>query len=102
MYGIKRLAPVLLGIWLILMGASYFLKGALPYVAVVVPLLAVFAGLSILATSERPAGRVGLTLLGIYLLAYGLMPFLKYSFAGSAAALSVLAAVSGILIIFKR
>jgi len=40
---------LLLGIWLILTGVTPFLNIAIPYRAVIMPLLALFAGILILA-----------------------------------------------------
>jgi len=59
------------------------LKIQIPQFNIILPLLAVAAGIAILITTEKPSGTIGLSLLGIYLLAKGLLPFLKFKIPGS-------------------
>ncbi len=49
----------------------------------------------------KSAGRLGITVLGIYLIAVGLLPYLQF-LSGLAPLLSLAAIVAGILILLGR
>lgn len=102
MHSIKMAGTILLAVWLIVTGLSPFLKIQIPQLNMILPLIAVAAGMAILITTEKPSGTIGLSLLGIYLLARGLLPFLKFKIPGSTIALSIIAMMSGIFLIIRR
>jgi hypothetical protein len=99
---VKAIATLLLALWLILTGISPFLKIQIPQIDLLVPLLALTAGIFILISSEKPSGTIGLALLGIYLLLNGLIPFLKFKIPGGIIGVSLLAIVCGIFLLLKR
>ena len=102
MNNIKMAGTILLAVWLIITGLSPFLKIQIPQFNIILPLLAVAAGIAILITTEKPSGTIGLSLLGIYLLAKGLLPFIKFKIPGSTIAVSLIAIVCGIFLIIRR
>jgi len=99
---VSYLTTLFLSLWLILTGVLFFIKFKIPYIAVILPALAVASGILLLITGEKPSGRFGLLLLGIYLLISGIMPYVKITVPGLQIILPLLAAVSGVLILLRK
>jgi len=100
----KMWANILLSIWLILTGLVKL--GGISFSGSVVMLaaLAVVAGILLLLADRAESGwpMIGNTLLGIWLLANGLMPLLHLRFSGSGIVLAVLSIAAGVVLLIKR
>mgnify|MGYP001037767567 FL=1 len=99
---IKNLGMFLLGIWLILEGLLPLLKITIPASGTILALLAIAAGVLILLRPVKPTGRLGVLLLGVWLIATGLLPLLGINVPASDIILALLAIAAGILILLKR
>ena len=100
----KTWANILLGIWLIVTGLVSLGGIRFSSSGTILPVVAVAAGtLFLLADrSEKLWSRVGSILLGVWLLATGLLPLLHIRFSGSGVVLAVLAIASGVLMLIRR
>jgi hypothetical protein len=96
---IKNLGMFLLGVWLILMGLVPLLKVSIPASGTILALLAIAAGILILLRPVRPTSRLGVLLLGIWLIVTGLLPLLGVTIPASDIILALLAVAAGIVIL---
>ena len=99
----KTWANILIGTWLVLKGLVAL--GGIRFAgsAVLLAVLGIVAGILLLLADrgEQLLPRLGTTLLGVWLLAAGLMPLLHVNFAGSGVLLAVLAIAAGVLILIR-
>ncbi len=100
----KALANILLGIWLIVNGMITLGGIRFSGSGAILAVLAVVAGILFLLVdrSEKLLPRLGNILLGIWLLATGLMPLLHVGFSGSGVVLAVLSIAAGVLVLIRR
>lgn len=103
MFGLtKRLAMLLLSVWLIASGlfsvADIDLQGA----TLIVDLLAIASGGVILLQWESWSARMGMIVLGAWLVAQGLLGVLPVSIQGIDVILGLAALAAGVLILLKR
>lgn len=96
---IRNLGMFLLGIWLILTGLLPLLRITIPFSGTILALLAMAAGVLILLRPVRPTSRLGVLLLGLWLIATGLLPLLNVSIPAKDIILGLLAIVAGIAIL---
>ncbi len=98
----KTVANILLGIWLIATGMVSL--GGLRVPSTVLMVLGIVTGILFLLAdrSEKLWPRMADILLGIWLLAAGLMPLLHIRFSGSGVILAVIAAAAGALILIRH
>jgi hypothetical protein len=100
----KRWANVLLAVWLVLTGllrlGGIRFSGSGTFTAV----FGIVVGILFLLAdrSEKLAARMGTILLGIWLLATGLMPLLQIQFSGSNVIMAVISIAAGALILIQR
>lgn len=95
----KNLGMFLLGIWLILAGLLPLLKITIPFSDTILALLAIAAGIVILLRPVRPTSRLGVLLLGIWLILTGLLPLVGARIPASDIILALLAIAAGIAIL---
>ena len=95
----KKLGMFLLGIWLILTGLLPLLRITIPFSDTVLALLAIAAGIVIWLRPVKPTTRLGVLLLGIWLIATGLLPLLNVNIPASDIILALLAITAGIVIL---
>lgn len=100
----QNLAIVLLAVWLILAGLASLLNIRLPYLDLVLPLLAVAAGVLLLVGGRRVklGGRAAITLLAIYLVVSGALSLLAIHIPAEGLLTGALAIASGVLLLLKR
>jgi hypothetical protein len=98
----KRIAMILLSIWLIATGLLSLGSIGFSGAGLMLNLLAIAAGGLILLQGESRSARIGMILLGIWLLARGLLPLVDFSFQGIGLLMNVLAIATGVLILLER
>jgi hypothetical protein len=100
----KTWANILLGIWLIVTGLVNLGGIRFSGSSTIVAVLAVAAGTLFLLSdrSEKLSARMATILLGVWLVATGLVPLLHIRFSGSGVVLAVLAIASGVLMLIRR
>lgn len=100
----QNLAMVLLAAWLILTGLASLLNIRLPYLDLVLPLLAVAAGVLLLVGGRRVklGGRAAITLLAVYLVVSGALSLLAIQIPAAGLLAGALAIASGVLLLLKR
>ena len=100
----KRLATILLGVWLILRGLVALAGLSFQGSSTILAITAVVAGaLLILADwSEKFSTHIADFVLGIWLILAGIVPLFNIHFRGSHAVLEVVGLLAGVLIIVRR
>ena len=98
----KNLGMFLLGIWLILAGLLPLLRITIPFSDTILALLAIAAGVVILLKPVKPRTKLGVFLLGIWLIATGLLPLLGVNIPAREVILGLLAIAAGISILVGR
>ncbi len=100
----KKLANILLGAWLILTGLIALTDFNFHASAAILAIVAVVAGIFLLAAdrSEKFSARAPDLVLGLWLIAVGLIPLLSIRFRGSHTVLEVLAVAAGVLVLIRR
>lgn len=95
---------VLLSIWLIVTGLLMFVPVSIPSSDIILALLAIAAGILFLLDmrEKRLSGNIGIILLSIWLILFGLLPLLRVTVPYSDSALAILAVVAGILLLIRR
>jgi hypothetical protein len=81
------------------MGLLPLLRVSIPASGTILALLAVAAGILILLRPVRPNSRLGVLLLGIWLVVTGLLPLLDVAIPASDIILALLAVAAGIVIL---
>lgn len=103
MFGLtKRIAMIVLSIWLILTGLFSLVGPGLTNAGLVLDLLAVGAGLLILLQGDSWPARTGMILLGAWLVARGLVGLVHVSVEGIGLIMDLLAIAAGVLVLAKR
>ncbi len=103
MFGLtKRVAMIVLSIWLIITGL--FALGDITFggADLLLDLLAIVAGGLILSQAKTWSARIGMILLGVWLLAEGLLGVLPISIPNVGLIMSLVAIAAGVLILLKR
>lgn len=100
----KTWANISLGIWLILAGMVRLGGIGFSGSGTILAVLAVVTGILFLLadSSEKLWPRAANILLGIWLLANGLMPLLNIRFSGSGVVLAVLSIAAGVVLLIRR
>jgi hypothetical protein len=96
----KKLTAVVLGAFLILSGLAGLISG-LGGLGLVIAILAIAAGVLILAFTPGVSFRVGWLLAAIYLIVYGLASILNFSFSGMGTVMAILALAAGVLLLIR-
>ena len=103
MFGLtKRIAMIVLSIWLILTGLFAVANIGFSAAGLVLNLLAMAAGVLILLQGESWTGKIGMILLGIWLLAQALVSLVGFGFQGLSLVLSLLLIVAGAMILLEE
>ncbi len=99
----KKFANILLGVWLVVTGLVHL--GGIRFSAsgTILAVLGAVTGILLLLAdqSEKLWARIGSILLGLWLLANGLLTVFHIHFSGSGVVLAVLAAVAGVLVLLR-
>ena len=100
----KNLGMILLSVWLVATGLLSILGIGFPGDGTILALLAIAAGVVILLSlrSGKVSRNLGMLLLGIWLVATGLLPLLNLYSPTSSTILAALAVAAGVLILVKR
>ena len=100
----QNLGWILLAIWLIAKGLVSLLGINIPGGDVVLGVLAIAAGVLMLLgyRTIKFKGNLGMLLLGIWLIASGLLSLLSLNFPALGLILAVLAVAAGVLLLLKR
>lgn len=98
----KRMAMIVLSIWLIATGLLAVTGASLPDGSLILNLLAVAAGVLILLQGRSWSEEIGMILLGVWVLATGLLSLVDITFQGHALILNLLAIAAGALILLGR
>ena len=95
----KNLGIILLAIWLIALGALALFTIGIASAGMLLAILAIAAGVPILwdLRGTRLNNNLGMLLLGIYLILWGVLPLLSISFPSSDLILYLLAIAAGVL-----
>jgi len=93
---------ILLGIWLIATGLLSLLGVSFPGSDIILAILAIASGILILLRGSGWSARIGMILMGIWLILTGLVSVLDLSFSGSGIILAILAITAGVLILLGR
>jgi len=96
----KKITAVVLGAFLILSGLAGLVSG-LGGLGLVTAILAVAAGVLILAYTPGVSFRIGWLLAAIYLIVYGLASILSFSFSGMGTVMAILALAAGVLLLIR-
>jgi hypothetical protein len=96
----RKLTAIVLGAFLILTGLAGLISG-LGGLGLVTAILAVAAGVLILAYTPGVSFRIGWLLAAIYLIVYGLASILSFSFSGMGTVLAILALAAGVLLLIR-
>ena len=97
----KKLGMLLLGILLIALGVLSIVAMNVSGLGLILNIFAIVTGVVIIIALGRVSGalEIGMLLLGIWLVLWGLFPLIDVSFSGLGVLLAVLAIASGVLIL---
>jgi hypothetical protein len=95
-----KLTTLVLGAFLVLSGLAGLVSG-LGGLGLVTAILAVAAGVLILAYTPGVSFRIGWLLAAIYLIIYGLANILSFSFSGMGTIMAILALAAGVLLLIR-
>ncbi len=100
----RNLGNILLAIWLILVGLIPLLHLSFTGSDLILPLLAIATGVVILIGRGRVrwSRNLGVLLLGIWLILYGLIPLFRIGFPAAGVILGILAIAAGVLLLLNR
>jgi hypothetical protein len=103
MFGLtKRVAMIVLSIWLILTGLFSLTDIGFTGAGLILNLLAIGAGVLILVQGDSWPARIGMILLGIWLGARGLLGLVDVGIQGIGLIMNLLAVAAGVLILVER
>lgn len=103
MFGIsKRIALIVLSIWLIASGLLAVADIGFPGQDLVLNLLAIASGALILLQSDSWQARIGMMLLGAWLVTTGLIALVSISVQGIGPVMNLLAIAAGVLILVEK
>ena len=97
----KKLGMLLLGILLIALGVLSIVAMSVSGLGLILNIFAIVTGVVIIIALGRVSGalEIGMLLLGIWLVIWGLFPLIDVSFSGLDVLLAILAVASGVLIL---
>lgn len=98
----KRIAWIVLSVWLIATGLFAVADIQFPAQDLILSILAIAAGVLILMQGDDWSAQFGMILLGVWLVATGLIPLADISIQGIGLILNVLAIAAGVLILVER
>jgi hypothetical protein len=100
----RNIGNILLAVWLILVGLLPLLNLSFPGSDYVIPVLAIITGVFLLIGRGRVrlSRNLGLLLLSIWLILYGLIPLLKIGFPAAGVVLGLIAIAAGVLLLLNR
>jgi hypothetical protein len=100
----QALGRILLAIWLILVGLLPLLNISFPGSDWVVPILAIVTGVIMLIGRGRVKlfRNLGVFLLSIWLILYGVIPLFRIGFPAAGVVLGILAIAAGVLLLLNR
>ena len=96
----ERLTYVVLGVFLILSGLTAFISG-LGGIGILIPILALAAGVLILVSSPGISYSVGWVVTAIYLIIRGFAGIIDFSFSGMGTVMAIFALGGGILLLIR-
>jgi hypothetical protein len=99
----KKLANILLGVWLVVSGLVHLGGIRFSTSGTILAVLGAVTGILFLLAdqSEKLWARIGSILLGLWLLANGLLAVFHIHFSGSGIVLAVLAVAAGVLVLLR-
>ena len=103
MFGLtKRIALIVLSVWLILTGLFSLAGIGFTGSGLILSLLAIGAGMLILLQGDSWSARIGMILLGVWVVARGLLGVVDVGVQGIGTVMDVLAIAAGVLILVER
>ncbi len=103
MFGLtKRIALIVLGVWLLLTGLFPVAGISFSGSGLVLNVLAIAAGVLILMQGDSWPARIGMLLLGAWLVLTGLLAVVNVGIQGAGLILNLLALAAGVLILLER
>lgn len=93
---------ILLGIWLVATGLLGLIDLNIPGIGLVLNILVIVAGVLILLKADNWSEKIGMILLGIWLVATGLLSLINLGIQGIDLVLNILAIAAGVLILMKE
>ncbi|MFO7918736.1 MAG: hypothetical protein R6V13_11725 [Anaerolineae bacterium] len=103
MFGItKRLAMIVLSIWLIAKGLLAVTGASLPDGSFILNLLAIVAGSLILLQGRSWSEEIGMVLLGVWVLVTGLLSLVNIDIQSAGLILNLVAIAAGALILVRK
>lgn len=103
MFGLtKRIALIVLSVWLILTGLFSLAGAGFSGAGLILNLLAIAAGVLILLQTDSWSARIGMILLGAWLVARGLLGVVDIGVQGIGMIMDLLAIAAGVLILVER
>jgi hypothetical protein len=100
----RKWANILLGIWLVLTGLVHLGGVSFAKSGVILPILGIVVGILFLIAdrSEKLAAQIGIVLLGVWLVAGGLVSLFHIHFDGSSVIIAVLAVAAGVMLMITQ
>lgn len=100
----ERLGMIFLAVWLILVGLMPFIGMGFPFASEITIVLALLAGVLLLVgmKGRKPAAKLGMVLLAIWLIVSAGIALLGIMVPASGIILAVVAVISGVLILIGR
>ena len=98
----SEIGMILLGIWLVATGLLGLIDLNIQGIGLVLNVLVIVAGVLILLEAKSWSARIGMILLGIWLVAAGLLPLINLGIQGVSLILSILAITAGVLILIDK
>jgi hypothetical protein len=100
----KTAANILLGIWLVLTGLVRLGGVSFTKTGIILAVLGIATGILffIANSSEKIGAQIGSILLGVWLVAGGLMSLFNVHFTGSGVILAVLGVAAGVMVLINR
>ncbi|MFO7741787.1 MAG: hypothetical protein R6X31_05665 [Anaerolineae bacterium] len=103
MFGLtKRIALIVLSVWLMLTGLFSLAGTGFTGAGLILNLLAIGAGVLILLQGDSWSARIGMILLGAWLVARGLLGVVDVGVQGIGMIMDLVAIAAGVLILVER
>ena len=103
MFGLsKRIALIVLAVWLVATGLFALIDLTFTGSGLVLNIVAFVAGVLILLQGDSWSAKIGMILLGVWLVLRGLVAVAGVSFQGSSLVLNLLAVGAGVLILLEE
>jgi hypothetical protein len=97
----KRIAMIVLSLWLILTGLFAVADVGFPGSGLILNLLAIVAGVLILAQGQSWSAKVGMVLLGVWLVVQGLLAVMDVGLRSVGLVVNLLPIAAGALILLE-